>query len=210
MAGDTEFCSLFEDQLGGTRPDWLFEVRPLERNQRRTVEQIVDSSLVVPSLDVPVPQRVRAPGLEVPKISSSSRHSCKRRVRFAQQMAEQLVEVPAIVSDSSLHGLVEQNEDIPVPYGRGGRAGGKGLQGLRPGQVSTALGRADHVAIPVPRSGGLQGSRPRQASHSRGAADEAFTCFSHFSQKQKKCEVGSALGVGTECGLYSVHAVGSA
>ena len=24
--------------------------------------------------------------------------------------------------------------------------------------------------------------------------------------RPKKCEVGSALGVGTECGLYSVHA----
>ena len=91
-----------------------------------------------------------------------------------------------------------------------------GLQGLRPGQDSTAFRRADHVDIPVPRSGGLQGSRPRQAStsasssHSRCVADEAFTAdFARFS-KMKKCEVGSALGVGTECGLYSVHAVGSA
>ena len=29
--------------------------------------------------------------------------------------------------------------------------------------------------------------------------------FSHFSQAEKKCEVGSALG--TECGLYFIHAV---
>ena len=56
VAGNTEFFSLYEEELGGTRPDWLFEVRPQGRDQRRTLEQFVDSSLVVPSLDVPVPQ----------------------------------------------------------------------------------------------------------------------------------------------------------
>ena len=30
VAGDTEFYSLSEDELGGTRPDRLFEVRPQE------------------------------------------------------------------------------------------------------------------------------------------------------------------------------------
>ena len=57
VAGDTEFFSLYEEELGGTRPDRLFEVRPQDRDQRRTMEQVVDSSLVVPSLDFPVPQR---------------------------------------------------------------------------------------------------------------------------------------------------------
>ena len=33
--------------------------------------------------------------------------------------------------------------------------------------------------------------------------------FRTFPHMKKKCEVGSALGVGTECGLYSVHAGGS-
>ena len=109
VAGDTEFFSLFEE-LGGTRPDRLFEVRPQERDQRRTVEQIVDNTLIVPSLDVPVPQmenqlvevcgqldtHIPEQAVEVPKTSSSSRHSRRRRVRFAQQTAEQLVEVPTI------------------------------------------------------------------------------------------------------------------
>ena len=56
VAGDTEFFSLYEEELGGTRPDRLFEVRPQEKDQRRTVVQIVDIPQVVPSLDVPVPQ----------------------------------------------------------------------------------------------------------------------------------------------------------
>ena len=53
----------------------------------------------------------------VPKTSSSTCHSRRGRVRFAEQ-AEQLVEVPTIVSYSSLHGL-EQNIDILILHGRG-------------------------------------------------------------------------------------------
>ena len=56
VAGDTEFFSLYEEELGGTRPDRLYEVRTQERVQRRTVEQIVDNTLFLPTLDVPVPQ----------------------------------------------------------------------------------------------------------------------------------------------------------
>ena len=152
-AGDTEFFSLYEEELGGTRPDRLYEVRPQERVQRRTVEQIVDNTLFLPTLDVPVPQMenelvevcrlldvfIPEQAIEVPKISSS-RQSRRRRVRFAEQTAEQLVEVPTIVSYSSLHGLVEQNVDIPVPHGRD-RVGG-GLLGLLLGQSSTAFGGA--------------------------------------------------------------------
>ena len=123
---------------------------------------------------LPIPVQVT----EVPKISSSSRRS--RRVLRAPQTAEQLVEVPKIVSLSSLHGLVEQNVHIPVPHGRSGRGGGRGLQGLRPGQNSIEFGRAEHVDIPFPRGGGPQGFRPRQfstasSSHSSSDADEVFT-----------------------------------
>ena len=39
----------------GTRPDRLVGVRPQDRVQRHTVEHIVDSAPVVPSLDAPVP-----------------------------------------------------------------------------------------------------------------------------------------------------------
>ena len=71
------------------------------------MEQLADDAPRVPTLDVPVslmvgqlvevfrhidtsiPEQV----IDVPKISSSC-HSRRRRVRFAEQMAEQLVEVP--------------------------------------------------------------------------------------------------------------------
>ena len=125
VAGDTVFFSLYEEELGGTRPDRLCEARPQHRVQRCTVEQIVDTALIVPSLDVPVPQMVNQllgvcrqldtpipeQVIEVPKISSF------RRVRFEEQMAEQLVEVSTIISYSWLRGIVEQNVDIPVPRG---------------------------------------------------------------------------------------------
>ena len=224
MAGDTEFFSLYEEELGGTRPDQLFEVRPQERDQRRTVVQIVDSPQVVPSLDVPVPQMenqlvevcrqldtpIPEQAIEVPKIASSPLHSRRRRVRFAEQKAEQLVEVPTIISYSSLHGIVKQNVDIPVPHGRG-RGFGGGLHGLHPGQSSTAFGRADHrfpaataeqiVVVPVPLGGRQDPDLPSAASSSglSGAANHGF--FSHFS-RGKKCAVGSAPGVGTWCGLW--------
>ena len=168
VAGDTEFFSLYEEELGGTRPDRLYEVRPQERVQRRTVEQNVDNSLFLPTLGVPVPQMenqlvevcrlfdvlIPEQAIEVPKISSS-RQSHRRRVRFAEQTAEQLVDVPTIISYSSLRGIVEQNVDIPVSRSRG-RVG----LGLHPGQSSTAFGGTDflpaataeqNVDIPVPR-----------------------------------------------------------
>ena len=50
------FFDLYDEDIEGARPDRDFEVRPQERDQRRTVEQIDDFTLIVPSLDVPVPQ----------------------------------------------------------------------------------------------------------------------------------------------------------
>ena len=79
------YFDLYDEDTEGARPDRLAGVRAQERDQRHTVEQIVDTSLIVPSLDVPVPQMdnqlvevcrqldVRIPEqvIEVPKISSS-------------------------------------------------------------------------------------------------------------------------------------------
>ena len=176
------FFDLYYEDTEGARPDRLFEVRPQERDQQRTEEQIVDNTLIVPSLDVPVPHmenqlvevcrqlHIPEQAIEVPAISSPSRH-CRRRVRFAEQTAEQLVEVPTIISFSSLlQRTVEQNVDIPV-LGRGGR--NVGLQGFLPEQSSTAwLAAQDRSSERIVEQivdsravgGGLQEFRPCQAS----------------------------------------------
>ena len=57
QAAGTQFFAMDVDEVpaAGTRPDRLVGVRPQERVQRHTVEHIVDSAPVVPSLDAPVP-----------------------------------------------------------------------------------------------------------------------------------------------------------
>ena len=109
VAGDTKFFWQFDEVLGGTRPD-------------HTVEQIVDTVLFAPSLDVPVPQMgnqlvdvcrlfdvlIPEQAIEVPNISPTPSRPRRRRVRFDEQTAEQLVEVPTIISYSSLQRNVEQ------------------------------------------------------------------------------------------------------
>ena len=42
VAGETEFFSLYEEELGGTRPERLAGVRPQVRVLQHIVEQIVD------------------------------------------------------------------------------------------------------------------------------------------------------------------------
>ena len=102
--------------------------------------------------DFQVPELV----IEVPKISLDV--IPLRTLVPEPQLAEQLVEVPTIVSFSSLQRIMEQNVDIPVRQGGGGRVGVRSLQGF-PGQSSTAYCGADfpaataeqNVDIPVPR-----------------------------------------------------------
>ena len=107
------------------------------------------------------------------------------------------MEVPTIISFSSLQRTMEQHADMPVP-GRGGRIAG--LQGFLPGQSSTAL----HVSeeriseriveqnFDFTVGGGLQDFRPGQSSSSSShvparvpeAPDEPGEgFFSHFSTK---------------------------
>ena len=103
------------------------------------------------------------------------------------------MEVPTIVSVSSLRALVEQNEDIPVPRGGGGLVGRRGLQGFSQGQNSAVFLGADHVDTPVPRRGGLQGSRhgngsTASSSRSRDAAERLLLVkgfFALFSKTKK-------------------------
>ena len=72
---------------------------------------------------LPVPEQC----IEVPKILLDD--VPMRTAVCDTQLAEQLVEVPTIISFSSLQRIVEQNVDIPVPGG-GGRLAG--LQGFLP------------------------------------------------------------------------------
>ena len=180
----------------GSRPDRLSEVRPQEWAQRRTVQQIVDP-VPLPTLDDPAPQMVGQllnlaqffdapfPGpeqvIEVPKILSDD-VPMRTPVR-EPQLVEQLVEVPTIVSWSLLQLISKQNVDVPVP-GRGGRIAG--LQGFLPGQSSSASSSSP---------AGVHGSAD-------GPGEGFFRTFPHI---KKKCEVGSAVRVGTECGLYCIH-----
>ena len=110
----------------------------------------------------------------------------------------QLVEVPTIVSYSSLQQVREQNVDIPVP-GRDGR--NAGLQGFHPEQSSTApqffeeriSEQIVEEIVDITVSGrGRQVFRQGQSSSSSlhfpagvlGCADEpGEVFFSHFSTK---------------------------
>ena len=96
------------------------------------------------------------------------------------QMAEQLVEVPTVLSYALLkQQTAEQIIDIPVPRRRRGQGG---LQVFLPEQSCFAFGGADHrIDSPVRgRSGhgGLQGSHPGQSSTSfSGALNTKFKVF---------------------------------
>ena len=157
------------------------------------MEHITDLVRVAPMvqiLDAPVPQTVEQlqdvlqffdrlssvpePVFEVPKIYTED--VPMRAVLRATQLAEQLVEVPTIVSYASLllwqalHGCKqrteEQNVDIPAV---GGIGTGGGSSGFLPRQ-STAETAEQIVEIPVPRP---QGAGDFQG-FSRGQGSTAF------------------------------------
>ena len=114
--------------------------------------QIVDAVPLVPLLNDPVPQTVDHVAdalrildrpiaeqvIEVPRISCSP---CPSRSPFPEpQSAEQLVEVPTVLSPTRIAlQIAEQIVDTPVPRGRGeGR-----VQGFLPRQSSTATPSAE-------------------------------------------------------------------
>ena len=143
VARDTEFFSLYEEELSGGRPSPLVEVRPQDWVKRHTVEHIIDVPYVQ-ILDAPVPQMVDSVTDALrrvdPKISCSS---CPYRAIFREpQMVGQLEKVPRILY------FLKQKVDIPVPR----RGGVGGLPGLRPGQSSIAAA-SENVVTPVPRRG---------------------------------------------------------
>ena len=175
----TEYFPMTDDEgselAAGVRPAPLEEGRPQGKLQRHAG---IGYELVL-ALDAPVLQMVEQlrdvhhffarclpvvaeQVIHVPKIILENIPS--RRLCRDTQLAEQLVEVPTIVSYSSLQRNMEHNVDIPVPGG-GGRRGRKRRTRLwpklvrRPGQGSTAFHGAEHQELL-----GLQGLLPGQGS----------------------------------------------
>ena len=159
--------------LPGTRPAPLLEVLPQVSAQRHTVEQRIEDRAhalravpLVPLLDDLVPQTVEQlqdvlkffdalipvaeQVIDVPKFFVE--RIPPRTSDREPQLAEQLVEVPTVISFSSFQRIVEQNVDIPVPQGGGRHAD---LQGFLQGQSSTGV----EQIVDIPR-GGLQDFRP--------------------------------------------------
>ena len=179
-AGPAEYFELSSDDgrpAGGERPAALLEPRPqgmMERHAGVGYE-------LVHRLEVPVPQMgeqlpdvlqffatflpfVAEQVIEVPKISLDTIPQRLGDVLRQPQMVEQLVDVPTVVSYSSLQQLTaEQTVDNPVSGRDGGGTRG-GLQGSLPGQNSAAVHVEQTVDIPVPqrrrRRKGSPGSLP--------------------------------------------------
>ena len=167
----------------GGQPAPLSEVAGWQsRVSRHTVDQIVDAVSGLPTLDGPVPLVVEQlvdvlqlfdalilvaeQVIDVPKIFIE-RIPPRTSVR-GPLLAEQLVEVPTIVSFSSLQRIMEQTVDIPVPQGGGRHAD---LQGFLRGQSSTGVEQI--VDTPC---GGLH--RPGQSSSSAdGLGEVVFRTF---------------------------------
>ena len=108
----------------------------------------------------------------------------------------------------------ENQLDIPVPRGRGGRVGVRSLL-VVPGQSSAAFGEAryfpaataeQNVDIPVPRGDRTLHPASLSSVLPVTANQGVFSTF----PRGKKCAVGLALGVGTASRVELIHAGGSA
>ena len=105
--------------------DYAPMVQILDPPVAHMADQLVD---VFKQFDFQVPEQV----IEVDMIFLEDFQMRTFRSSLLEpQLAEQLVEVPTIISFSSLQRTVEQNVDIPV-VGGGGACGG--LSGFLPGQ----------------------------------------------------------------------------
>ena len=142
--------------------------------------------------DVPTRTPAREPQLaeqlvELPTLSSfSSLWSRTSTFQFLVVESELLVfkvfpldraqQRRILLRNAFLSGIVEQIVDFL----------GGGLQHFRPGQSSSS---SSHVPDRVPED----------------ADENGEGGFSHSSPRYKKCQIGSARRVGTECGLYFIH-----
>ena len=176
---------------------------------------------LVHRLDVPVPQIgeqlpnvvqffaaqlpvVTEPVIEVPKILPLD--VPLRRLCRDTQLAEQLVEVPTVLSLSSLQQLIAEHiVDIPVP-GRAGRGGGVEV---------VKVSSQDRIQLRLTSSKPLT-FQFRAVEIFKALAQDRVQQLLHLTlvlqmklgkgffrtfPRGKKCGDRSALGVGTECGL---------
>ena len=165
----------------------------------QTVDYVADALRI---LDFPITEQV----IEVPRISCPP---CPSRSPIPEpQSAEQLVEVPTVLSPTRIAlQIAEQIVDTPVPRGRSERR----VQGFLPRQSSTATLSAQFVFPSsakrtserieeqlVDTSPG--GSLAQGSASSAGPADEDFTGFFALFPVRKKCacrresECGAAPG----------------
>ena len=146
--------------------------------------------------DIVTPEQVVA----APKISCPPHPP--RAVLSEPQMAEQLVDVPTVVSPFLL--FIGQNADIPV-FGARGVPGYGGPQGFLPDQNSRPSDE-QAVDIPVPGRGGsgsgglVPGGGPHDFSPDRGLAapsavsrEEAFQGVFNLFPGPKKVRVGARV-----------------
>ena len=199
-----------------------------DRVQRHTVEQRIEHTPYVQILDAPVPLKmeqlvdffknldieVPAQVIEVPKISQVI--IPQRSVDLVPQIVEQLVEVPTVLTPTSIAvQIAEQIVDTPVPRGRDRRR----LQGSLPGQSSTtslSSGKriserimeqivdfpeqtVEQIVDTFPGVGLGQGS-----SSSAGPADEDFTGVFRTFPRGKKVRVPPRVRV-RECLRTRAH-----
>ena len=154
-------CS-FVRVLGAPVPRMVDQFAEILNLQEDTLDagRLVDRFFQVPELIIEVPKIILD---DIPTRTSVPE----------PQTAEQLVEVPAVLSVASLQlQTVEQPVDASVPHGRGKRS----LHGFPPELGSTAQSVEQMVDI---FSGDQQDFHLGQGStaSSCGATDEAFTCF---------------------------------
>ena len=213
-AASTVHFTLFDggDELAA-RPTPLVEVRPQQGVLRHTVECIADVVPMVQILDVPVPQsgdqvvevlqKIDVPLLpeqviDVPKISQDLA-LLRLGDRLRQpQTAEQLMEVPTIVSYSSLlEQTAEQTDDNPVP-GRGGGGGARGgLRGFRFRVRQNSAALVEQIAD-IPARRGLQGSPRRNRAAYSGAHSRAED---RFRRQNPAADVGQVADIPARRGL---------
>ena len=211
------FFDLYDEDTEGVRPDRLFEVRPQERDQRHTVEQVVDNTLVMPSLEpagggVQLDTRIPELAVEVPKISSPLQAPSALR---DTRLAEQLVEVPTMTSccglrsrSSTFQFLVVEGEVLVFKVFFPDRVRQCSLL-LRNAFLSGSWSRSLLLACLVEAFKIFAQDRVHlHLLHLQlvSVADELGEGVCRTFPRRKKCEDRSALGVGTECGFCSVHA----